>query len=224
MLSLGCSSLITVLVPRWHPCTRATSRIPTRSSPTSRARSRSTARRVALLQPTTEGLGLGSAPLGPHLGHPAISFSAPTSRAATSRRGFSTAAAIRCFIAGASTLLCLVLAAVTRARRRVLRRRRRHGHLPGARRALGLPDLPAGHLAVDRAHQQGLRHRSDFHLAQAASPLPILIIGIVYVPYVARPDSRPGALAQGERVRAGGHRAWACRPTASCCATSCPTS
>jgi ABC-type dipeptide/oligopeptide/nickel transport systems, permease components len=73
-----------------------------------------------------------------------------------------------------------------RAGRRLLRRRHRHGHLAPARRALGLSDLSAGDLALDRAHHHGF-DIGPISITAGSLWLPIFIIGIVYIPYVARP-------------------------------------
>jgi peptide/nickel transport system permease protein len=140
---------------------------------------------VALVAPTTEGLGLGSAPLGPtwELGNYFLGADEQGRDVAT-RLLYGGRNSL--FIAGAATLLCLALAALT-------------GLVAGF--FGGLVDtvisrvldilwaFPIYLLAISLSIvliSKGF-DIGPISISAGSLALPILIIGIVYVPYVARP-------------------------------------
>ena len=132
------------------------------------ARSSIDGKSVPVMQPSTEGLGLGFTPIGPTWDFARLF---PRRRRPGPRRG------------GAPALWRAQLAPHRRRvdgdlpdarrhrrpRRRLLRRRRRLGAVAPARRALGLSGLSAGHLAFDRADQPRHRHRP--HLDRVRQPV-----------------------------------------------------
>ena len=141
--------------------------------------------RVAVVQPSTEGLGLGSAPLGP-------TWEIGNFFLGADEQGRDVAARLlyggrnSLLIAGASTLLCLVLAALT-------------GLVSGffggfvdtiISRVLDvLWAFPIYLLAISLSIvliAKGF-DIGPISISAGSLALPILIIGIVYVPYVARP-------------------------------------
>ncbi len=91
-----------------------------------------------------------------------------------------------------------------------------------ARRAVGVPDLPAGDLALHRADQQGHRHRPD--LDHRRQPVAADLHHRHRLRALCRAaDPRPGAVVEAERVRAGRRRPRRAGPAHPRCATSCPT-
>ena len=87
----------------------------------------------------------------------------------------------------AAALLTCLLGDRDRAHRRLLRRGHRRRPLARARRRLGVPGLPARDLPLDRAAHAGGLSLGPISIESGSLSLPIFIIGIVYVPYVARP-------------------------------------
>ena len=177
---------------------------------------------VPIMQASTEGLGLGFAPdradlaLGPYL-------------LGADSQGRDVAARLlyggrnSLLIGGAATLICLSLAA--------------------------LVGIVAGYFGgiVDLVLARLLDVLWAFPVYLLAISLSIVLIaqGLTIGPITIRSgsllaadrhhrhrlralcraaDPRPGHRAQAQRVRAGRRSAWACPATASCCATSCPTS
>jgi peptide/nickel transport system permease protein len=140
---------------------------------------------VALVQPSTEGLGLGSAPLGPtwEIGNFFLGADGQ-GRDVAARLLYGGRNSL--LIAGASTLMCLVLAALT-------------GLVAGF--FGGLVDtlisrvldvlwaFPIYLLAISLSIvliSKGF-DIGPISISAGSLALPIFIIGIVYVPYVARP-------------------------------------
>src|SRR5271165_3976667 len=138
---------------------------------------------VALVQPSTEGLGLGSTPLGPtwDIGHYFLGAD-EQGRDVAARLLFGGRNSL--FIAGAATLLCLALAALT-------------GLVAGF--FGGLVDIvisrvldvlwafPIYLLAISLSIvliSKGF-DIGPISISAGSLALPIFIIGIVYVPYVA---------------------------------------
>jgi peptide/nickel transport system permease protein len=140
---------------------------------------------VALVQPSTEGLGLGSAPLGPTWDIGSYFLGADgQGRDVAARLLYGGQNSL--LIAGASTLICLVLAALTGLTA---------GFFGGIvdvviSRALDvLWAFPIYLLAISLSIvliTQGF-DIGPISITAGSLALPIVIIGIVYVPYVARP-------------------------------------
>jgi peptide/nickel transport system permease protein len=155
---------------------------------------------VPVMQPSTEGLGLGFTPIGPTWDVTALFPGCR--RPGPRRRGAA------CSMAGALALhrrrvrrRCHACG-YRRPRRGLLRRCRRLGAVAAARRALGLPVyLLAISLSIVL-----ISHGIDIgpiSITAGSLALPIFIIGIIYVPYVARPiRGQVLALTQSEFVLA----------------------
>jgi len=140
---------------------------------------------VALVQPSTEGLGLGSVPIGPTWDIANYFLGADgQGRDVASRLLYGGRNSL--FIAGASTVLCLVLAALT-------------GLISGffggivdmliSRLLDVLWAFPIYLLAISLSIvliTKGF-DIGPISINSGSLSLPIFIIGIVYVPYVARP-------------------------------------
>ena len=149
------------------------------------------------------------------------SSSAPTRTAATSRCGCSTAGATRCEIGFVATLITMILATILGARRRLLPRLRRRRALARPRPHLGLSGRAARHRArhVARARRHQARAASSSRATRCC--VPAFIIGIVYIPYVAKPIRGQvlGAAREGVRRRRARRRA---RARCGSCATRDP--
>ena len=89
LLIVICSASARLSMPNMSP-------IPIPSPPTLDGTITDRRRRRAVMEPSTEGLGLGYSAASARPGSSAIISSAPTDRAATSRRGCSMAGATRC--------------------------------------------------------------------------------------------------------------------------------
>ena len=125
-------------------------------------------------------------------------------------------------IAGASTLICLILAAIVGLVAGFFGGCDRLGAVALPRRALGLSRLSAGDFALDRADQPRHRHRADFH--QCRQPVAADLHHRHHLRALCgAADPRPGAVADAKASSCWPPSASACRRIASCCATSCPT-
>ncbi len=140
---------------------------------------------VALVQPSTEGLGLGSIPIGPTWDITNFFLGADSQgRDVAARLLYGGRNSL--FIAGCSTIICLLLAALT-------------GLVSGffggvidmliSRLLDVLWAFPIYLLAISLSivlisHGFNI---GPFEITSGSLALPIFIIGIVYVPYVARP-------------------------------------
>ncbi len=156
--------------------------------------------RVPVMQQSTEGLGLGVTPIGPTWG-PQYFLGADTQgRDVAARMLYGGRNSL--LIAGASTLLCLALAAVVGIVA---------GYVGGRVDSVlsNLIDMiwafPVYLLAISLSIVMIGKSYSfgPFEIASDSLIVPILIIGIVYVPYVARPvRGRVLALNQSEFIMA----------------------
>lgn len=156
--------------------------------------------RVAVMQQSTEGLGLGVTPIGPTW-RPQYFLGADTQgRDVAARMFYGGRSSL--LIAGASTLLCLTLAAVVGIIA---------GYTGGRVDSIlsNLIDMiwafPVYLLAISLSIVMIGKSYSfgPFVIASDSLIVPILIIGIVYVPYVARPvRGRVLALTQSEFIMA----------------------
>ena len=137
------------------------------------------------MEQSTEGLGLGYTPIGPTwiLGNYFLGAD-NQGRDVMARLLYGGRNSL--LIAGAATILTLVAGDRDRARRRLFRRLHGYGSFAHPRRPLGLPGLSPRYLALHRADRTWDRPRRDHHRSGSLW-LPIFIIGIVYIPYVARP-------------------------------------
>ena len=113
---------------------------------------------------------------------------------------------VRLLYGGRNSLLIGLIAAlrtiafglVARPARRLLPRPRRQRHLAGHGRDLGLPGGPArGRARAPRSRSAGSRS-GPIQIAGDSLAIPILIIAVVYIPYLARPV-RGQVLALRER-------------------------
>ncbi|SOC15260.1 peptide/nickel transport system permease protein [Rhodobacter maris] len=165
--------------------------------------------RVPVMQRSTEGLGLGVTPIGPTWG-PQYFLGADNQGRDVAAR-FLYGGQNSLFIAGAATLLCLACAALVGIVA---------GYAGGAIDAVlsNLIDMiwafPVYLLAISLSIVM-LGKSFDFgpiHLSSSSLILPIVIIGLVYVPYVARPvRGRVIAITNSEFVLAA--RALGIRPS-----------
>ncbi len=140
-------------------------------------------KKVPVMERSTEGLGLGVTPIGPTWGPRYLLGADSQGRDVAARLLYGGRNSL--LIAGSATAICLFLAALVGVTAGFFGDRR-HGVVAPARRALGLSGLSAGHLALDRADRPRLTI-GPFTIQSNSLLLPILIIGVIYVPYVARP-------------------------------------
>lgn len=164
---------------------------------------------VPVMQQSTEGLGLGVTPIGPTWGAQYLLGADAQGRDVAARMFYGGRSSL--LIASASTLMCLVLAALVGITA---------GYMGGPVDSVlsNLIDMiwafPIYLLAISlsivmigKSYQIG-----PFEISSSSLLLPIFIIGIVYVPYVARPvRGRVLALNQSEFVIAA--RALGVRPS-----------
>ena len=173
------------------------------------------------MEPSTEGLGLGFTPIGP-------TWDLGTYFLGADNQGRDVAA--RLLYGGRNSLV--IAGAVDgdvpgarghrRPRRRLLRRRRRYACCRALLDVLWA--FPVYLLAISLSIvliSQGI-DIGPITINAGSLWLPIFIIGIVYVPYVARPIRGQVLALTRERVRAGRDRPRRARAIAFCSATSCP--
>lgn len=157
-------------------------------------------KRVPVMQQSTEGLGLGVTPIGPTWGPQYLLGADTQGRDVAARMLYGGRNSL--LIAGAATLLCLALAAIVGIAA---------GYAGGMTDSVlsNLIDMiwafPVYLLAISLSIVMIGKSYSfgPFEIASDSLIVPILIIGIVYVPYVARPvRGRVLALNQSEFILA----------------------
>lgn len=155
---------------------------------------------VPVMQQSTEGLGLGVTPIGPTWGPQYLLGADGQGRDVAARLLYGGQNSL--LIAGASTVLCLLIAAIVGIAA---------GYLGGAVDGVlsNLIDMiwafPVYLLAISLSIVMiGKSYAfGPFEISSGSLIVPILIIGLVYVPYVARPiRGRVLALNQSEFVMA----------------------
>lgn len=155
---------------------------------------------VPVMQQSTEGLGLGVTPIGPTWGPQYLLGADGQGRDVAARLLYGGRNSL--LIAGASTVLCLLIAAIVGIAA---------GYLGGAVDGVlsNLIDMiwafPVYLLAISLSIVMiGKSYAfGPFEISSGSLIVPILIIGLVYVPYVARPiRGRVLALNQSEFVMA----------------------
>ena len=155
---------------------------------------------VPVMQQSTEGLGLGVTPIGPTWGPQYLLGADGQGRDVAARLLYGGQNSL--LIAGASTVLCLLIAAIVGIAA---------GYLGGAVDGVlsNLIDMiwafPVYLLAISLSIVMiGKSYAfGPFEISSGSLIVPILIIGLVYVPYVARPiRGRVLALKQSEFVMA----------------------
>lgn len=155
---------------------------------------------VPVMQQSTEGLGLGVTPIGPTWGPQYLLGADGQGRDVAARLLYGGQNSL--LIAGASTILCLLIAAIVGISA---------GYLGGAVDGVlsNLIDMiwafPVYLLAISLSIVMiGKSYAfGPFEISSGSLIVPILIIGLVYVPYVARPiRGRVLALNQSEFVMA----------------------
>ena len=155
---------------------------------------------VPVMQQSTEGLGLGVTPIGPTWGPQYLLGADGQGRDVAARLLYGGQNSL--LIAGAATILCLVIAAIVGIAA---------GYLGGAVDGVlsNLIDMiwafPVYLLAISLSIVMiGKSYAfGPFEISSGSLIVPILIIGLVYVPYVARPiRGRVLALNQSEFVMA----------------------
>jgi peptide/nickel transport system permease protein len=155
---------------------------------------------VPVMQQSTEGLGLGVTPIGPTWGPQYLLGADGQGRDVAARLLYGGQNSL--LIAGASTILCLLIAALVGISA---------GYLGGAVDGVlsNLIDMiwafPVYLLAISLSIVMiGKSYAfGPFEISSGSLIVPILIIGLVYVPYVARPvRGRVLALNQSEFVMA----------------------
>ena len=155
---------------------------------------------VPVMQQSTEGLGLGVTPIGPTWGPQYLLGADGQGRDVAARLLYGGQNSL--LIAGAATILCLVIAAIVGIAA---------GYLGGAvDGVLATPSAmmwacPVYLLAISLSIVMiGKSYAfGPFEISSGSLIVPILIIGLVYVPYVARPiRGRVLALNQSEFVMA----------------------
>lgn len=165
-------------------------------------------KRVPVMQPSTEGLGLGVTPIGPTWSGQYFLGADTQGRDVAARLLYGGRNSL--LIAGASTVLCLLIAAIVGIAA---------GYLGGAVDGVlsNVIDIiwafPVYLLAISLSIVMIGRSFAfgPFEISSSSVIVPILIIGLVYVPYVARPiRGRVLALNQSEFVLAA--RALGIRP------------
>lgn len=155
---------------------------------------------VPVMQQSTEGLGLGVTPIGPTWGPQYLLGADGQGRDVAARLLYGGQNSL--LIAGAATILCLIIAAIVGIAA---------GYLGGAVDGVlsNLIDMiwafPVYLLAISLSIVMiGKSYAfGPFEISSGSLIVPILIIGLVYVPYVARPiRGRVLALNQSEFVMA----------------------
>ncbi len=195
----------------WRRSMPATSPAPIRSAPTSSGKIELDGQQIPIMEASTEGLGLGFTPIGPTWNPTAYMLGADSQgRDVAARLLYGGRNSL--LIAGVATLICLLLRLARRPRPPASSAGGRLGPVPPARRALGFSGLSAGDLAVDRADRHGI-DIGPITINAGSLALPIVIIGIVYVPYVARPIRGQVLSLKRERVRARRRRPRRARPS-----------
>ena len=122
-----------------------------------------------------------------------------------------------------SAIVCVTMALVLGILSGVRRRRDRLGDLTPARPDLVVPRLPAGGGAGDRVCCRTGSTLGPLHVSSTSLAIPIVVIAIVYIPYVARPiRGQVLSLRRMEFIEAavasGASRSRSC--WRSCCPTS----
>ena len=142
---------------------------------------------VPVMPPTTTGLGLGSTPIGPTW-DPAHYFLGADDQGRDVAARLLYGGRNSLMIGTAAALITCLLRDHHRHPRRLLRRRPRRRPLASASTSSGRSPSTCSRSASRRCSlTQRPLARPGRHPSRGASLLPILIIGIVYIPYVARP-------------------------------------